>query len=240
MRTSDALYRLAAAAPALLSQTESLVGPSEEEQILERILASSRREGRSGARQWASRRVRVGLLLATFAAVATAVAVGSIGSGRRNPPATRSHRHLALSGARIELAGYRFRTPAGFKASTSSCAPASEETPARNGFVAAASADGGCVEAVALIAANSSAIPTAAQPVAVGSYQGWLVSQAPSGDTTLYVELPNAAGDQRAAYLVLFAQGLTQEQLIDVAESGLPTLPLRPTTTTQACTTNCG
>jgi hypothetical protein len=226
MRIRNELEVLAGAGQRLIADAESLVDAVEEGHILARILASDRPAVRAAGRR------RPAFLLAGVAVLVAAAAVASLEiSGGSRPTTKAGGLHGALSGAKIELAGYRFRTPAGFKPSTSSCAPASDETPVRNGFAAAASADGGCVEAAALIAANGSAIPADSRPVDVGAYQAWLVSQ-DTGESTLYVELPNATGDQRSAYLVLFARGLTQDQLIAVAESGLPTLPLRPTTTT--------
>ena len=231
MHATNELRRLAAAAPALLSQAESLVDGVEEDRILERILAVPR----PAERRRMGRTARAALA-AVGAAVVAAVTVVALG---HSPAATRTGGHrLALSGARIDLAGYRFRTPAGFKASSTACEHASLETPVRNGFAAAASADGGCVEAAVLVAPSSlvgGAIPAAAQPVDVDRHQSYYAAGAPEADeATLYVELPNATGDHRLAYLVLIARGLTEDQLVAVAESGLPALPLRPTTTTRS------
>jgi hypothetical protein len=232
MRSRNDLERLAVAGRPLLIQADSLVDGVEQDRILERIFASDR------SARAVHRYGRAALVLAGVAVFAAAGAAAALEIGHGNGPVTapNGHHEVALSGARIELAGYRFRTPAGFKASTSSCAPASNETPVRNGFAAAASAAGGCVEAAFLIGESQvlgGAIPAAAEPVDVGSYRGHYAAGAPEADaSTLYVELPNATGDQRFAYLVLIAHGLTEDQLVAVAESGLPTVPLRPTTTT--------
>ncbi len=91
-------------------------------------------------------------------------------------------------------------------------------------FGAAASADGGCVEAFFLVPGSASApTPTpVGQAVEVGSYQGYYDSEGDSG-ATLYVELPQAsAGGSAPVILALYGQGLTEDQLIAVAESGLP------------------
>lgn len=226
MRTSNALNRLSAAAPALLSRPESVVGPVEEDRILAGIFAAG-----PGAERPTAHRAGPVLL---FAGAAVAVAaIGIVASGvvsRSTPPATRvgGGRHVVLSGPRIQLAGYRFRTPAGFKRSSGSCMPAAtagKPTTVLNGFAAAASADGGCVEAAYLIAPSGlqgGPIPGDAQPVAVGPYEGYFVSQSVDGGSALYVGLPKAGGDQSIVYLVLLARDLTEGQLIAVAESGLP------------------
>jgi hypothetical protein len=231
MRTRNALARLAVAGRPLLAEADSLVDAGEEDRILEQILGSDR------PAVHAARRRRMTLVLVGLAVLVAAGTVASIEAGHGNRAVTgrAGHHHLALKGARIELAGYKFRTPTGFKASSTPCGTAqsySNAHPVLNGFVAAASADGGCVEAAYLLGGNQADIPSDAVPADVGNYHGYFVSQGSSTASTLYVELPNAAGDGRLAYLVLFAKGLTQDQLIAVAESGLPTLPLRPTTTT--------
>jgi hypothetical protein len=229
MRTRNELERLAAAGRPLLSEADALVDAGEEEWILERILAFDR------AAATVHRRRRAVLVLAGVAVLAAVSAVASIELGRGDAPSTGppAHHHLALSGSRIQLAGYRFKTPAGFKHSAGACMPAPDANnprPGSDGFAAAASADGGCVEAVLLIRAG--AAPAGAEPVDVGGYHGWYVSPGSSAQSALYVEVPNATGDGHPAYLELYAKRLTKDQLVAVAQSGLATLPLRPTTTT--------
>ena len=227
MRTSNALERLSAAVPARLSQPESVVGEDDEAQILARILAT----GRPGMESPRTRRTRPLVLLAAAAAAVAMIAIVSTGLlSRSSSPAAGVGRsgHVVLSGPRIQLAGYRFRTPAGFKPSSASCMPAAtagRPTAVLNGFAAAASADGGCVEAAYLIAPStlqSSPIPGSAQPVAVGSYQGYFISQSVDGRSALYVALPKAGGDRNIVYLVLLGRDLTEDNLIAVAQSGLP------------------
>ena len=138
------------------------------------------------------------------------------------------------------MAGYHFRTPSGFKTSKASCDTVLAQLRAdgalgrsgpvtvMNGFKAAASADGGCVEVFIEIPGSPSA-PTPSPPpgeaVDVGSYQGYYDSQE-GGGANLYVELPKAGGDAaHPIFLVLYAQGLTEDQLIAVAQSGLPGSP---------------
>ncbi len=71
-------------------------------------------------------------------------------------------------------------------------------------------------------------IPTpAGQPVDVGSYQGYYEAQGvgearpASYDVRRGVVRLELPGQAMSTYLVLFAQGLTEDQLIAVAESGL-------------------
>ena len=216
MRTDNELERLTAAEPELLGQAESLVDASEQEQILDRILASGR--PRAAGRSRVNRRRRTALLLVGAALAAAVVAVASIGHGSQ--PASLSHgpHRFALSGATIKLAGYRFRTPAGFSRSATACA--ASPSAAGDGFAAAASADGGCVEAFYLISTSGPAISPGATPVGVGSHQGYVVAQDGSDKSTLYVVLPGAGKYWQA--LLLSSEGLTEDQLIAVVLSGLP------------------
>ena len=237
MRTRNELERLTAASRPLLAEAESLVDASEEERILEQVLAFDR------AAAAVHRRRRAALVLALVGLFAAAGIVAAIEVGRGNAPLSRPsghHHQLALSGSKIQLAGYKFRTPAGFRPATSSCisAPvASRPRPGIDGFAAAASADGGCVELVYLVAADwlqaHGLMPDAADAVDVGQYKGYFVPPQASGkQSTLYVNLPGADGT-RVVFLVLLSRGVTEAQLIAVAESGLPTLPpMGPTATT--------
>jgi hypothetical protein len=239
MRTRNALERLAAAGRPLFAEADVLVDEAEEERVLERILASSRAQ----ARPWTTRRLRPALLAgaAVLAALVAAAASGVFTDSESALPRSGGQRHpVALSGARIQLAGYRFRTPAGFKAASRSCIStplANRPRPAIDGFAAAASADGACVEGVYFVAADwlqaHGLMPDASDAVDIGDYHGYFVPPQDSGDkSTLYVNLPNADGP-RVVYLVLYARGVTKDQLIAIAESGLPTVPpAGPTPTT--------
>jgi len=239
MRTRNELERLAAAGRGLLAEAESLVDAGEEEQILERVLAFDRSAAATHRRRRAGLVLVLGLI-AVLAAAGTVAAMEVGGGSSQSSRPTGHHHQLALSGSRIQLAGYKFSTPAGFKPSTRSCisAPvANKPRPAIDGFAAAASADGGCVELVYLVAADwlqaHGLMPSAADAVDVGRYQGYFVPPQASGkQSTLYVNLPGADG-KRVVFLVLLSRGLTEAQLIAVAESGLPTLPpMGPTATT--------
>jgi hypothetical protein len=215
MRTRNALERLAAVAP-----TEPLLDAGKEDRILQRILASDRHISRQ--------KRPVAVVLVAAVAVGAAIVAYATHGHTTSPPATIHH--ATLNGARIEAAGYRFTTPAGFKSSDASCegatSPGGPETPA-HAMRSAASADGGCVEALYLIAGSPTA-PTPSmtgQPVDVGPFQGYYDAQGDSG-ATLYVELPQAsAGGAAPIFLALYAQGLTEDQMIAVAESGLPASP---------------
>lgn len=208
MRTHNALTRLAAAAP----HGESPVDLGEEERILERILAVPRV---TVPRR--SRRRRLAVVLVGVAVLAAALATIELVQGGGS---AASSRH-GLTGATISLAGYHFRTPAGFQDSSSSCGPSATDR-----FSAAASADGGCVEAFFLISTRGSAVPAGATPVDVGAYQGYLVAPDSSRRTTLYVELPIPGGaDIKWQAVLLESQGLTSDQLVAIAKSGLPATP---------------
>lgn len=227
MRTRNSLERLAAAGLPLHAQAEALIGAGDEDVILERIIATDRPTSRFARR----RPLMLALVAVVVLAAVAVVAALATGNGYRSSIGPAGHHHpLALSGAKIEIAGYHFRTPAGFTASNTACAPGetnSESTRFRNGFSAAASADGGCVEAAYVITGND-AIPTPGlaevAPVAVGNLGGYYVPGDSPGESTLYVALPKPASPYVAnpVYLVLFAQGLTEDQLIAVAQSGLP------------------
>jgi hypothetical protein len=225
MRTHNALARLAAAGALLHAQADSLLGPAEEELILERIVASDRRA------HAAPRRLRAVLVLVGVALVAAAATVASLelGGGGAAAPRTAGHHHLALTGPRIELAGYHFRTPAGFEDSNSPCTPSATAR-----FSAAASADGGCVEAFFMLNTGKYAIVPDAKPVEVAGTPGFLVSSQQS--LTLYAPLPQMG--EYFPYLMLVGKGLTADQLVAIAESGLPAHPGPGITTT--CTENCG
>jgi hypothetical protein len=234
MRTRDELERLAAASGPLLAEADSLVSATDEERILERVLAFDRVAAAT------HRRRRAGLVL--VAVLAAGGIFASLEVGRGGSPSGRpGHpRQLALSGSSIQLAGYKFRTPAGFKPSSHSCIStpvANRPRPSIDGFAAAASANGGCVELVYLVAADwlqaHGLMPNATDAVDVGRYKGYFVPPQASGkESTLFVNLPGADG-RRVVFLVLLSRGLTEAQLIAVAESGLPTLPpTGPTATT--------
>ena len=207
MRSHDALTQLAAAVP----RTEPPLAPGEEDRIFERILASPRVTVASRPRP---RRLTVALsvLAVLLAAVASIELVQGSGSTAK--------RGDGLTGATISLAGYRFRTPAGFQESSSSCGPSATER-----FSAAASAQGGCVEAFFLISTKGSAVPAGATPVDVGAYQGYLAAAAPPQPMTLYVVLPPLQGEFNWQAVLLQSQGLTSDQLVAVAKSGLPATP---------------
>jgi hypothetical protein len=243
MRSRDPLERLAAAGRPLHAQADALVGAEEENRILAGILASDRRPAPRAHRRRRAALVLVGVAVLAAAGVVASLEVGG-GGGSSSPTGRTGHHRVVLSGARIELAGYHFRTPAGFAARNGACpgvdfagngssiGPSGSGT---NGFAAAASADGGCLGAF-FVAGGYVKIPDGARPVDVGKYQGYLVAPDSSGARALYVRLPQMG--EYSPYLALFARGLTSEQLIAVAQSGLPANPGPGITTT--CTANCG
>lgn len=209
MRTRSSLERLADAGRPVLAQADALVDDTEEDRILARILES----GRSTT---AKRRRPLALVLVAAALIAAAIAAVAAGVfGRSTSPAAKSggNHAVALTGPRIALAGYHFRTPSGFEDSNAPC-----EGGATGGFSAAASADGGCLEAFFMLNTGKYAIAPDAQPIQVAGTQGFLVTG--SDSLTLYAPLPRE-GDY-SPYLMLVGKGLTADQLVAIAESGLP------------------
>ena len=208
MRARNALNRLAAVAPS----AEPVLDAVEEDRILARIFASDRPAARLAGRR------RLTLALAGVAVVVAGIALASVELPQHSGAARAG---LRLTGAPISLAGFHFRTPAGYQDSSSSCGASVTDR-----FDAAASANGGCVEVFYMISTNGSGVPAGATPVDVGAYQGYAVSPDANGQTTLYVELPTVAGaDFDWQAVVFFSQGLTVDQLVAVAESGLPATP---------------
>ncbi len=223
MRTRNALERLGVAGQPLLAEADSMIGAAEEEQILARIVATSRPVAR--------RRRPISLVLVSALVIGAALAALVIHG--RVAPSGGDHK-VALTGVSIQLAGYHFRTPAGFKATADLQCGDQGPNPTVNGFTAAASAAGGCVGVAFMrsgTATGLTATPTG-QSVAVGSYRGYYDAQSPN-ESSLYVALPKDNSSAPApAYLVLFATGLSEDQLIAVAESGLSDIPFAPTSTT--------
>lgn len=125
---------------------------------------------------------------------------------------------------RFQLAGYSLSLPTGYHAVSQNC-PAltlpqdvnvGVRTLGQSPYAAAASATGACIEVI--VAAGSLATPpTGAQLVQVGPYQGYLVTN--PDNIELYVGLPAAEGQHA---LILYASGMSPDDLIAVAESGLP------------------
>ncbi|HUJ56466.1 MAG TPA: hypothetical protein VLW49_10830 [Gaiellaceae bacterium] len=223
MRARNELERLSEAGRPLLADADSLVDDGERDRILTRILASPR----STARRRIPRR-RLPLAIVGAAALAAAVAVVSTGAFRRpsstGPTASGHHHSVALSGTRLELAGYHFRTPAGYTSSDTCPLPATSTPGSPDTVVqsmqAAASADGGCVRVAILD--RSWTVPPEAQPIGVGAYDGFLVAPQNIPEETLFVQIPAAQG---VRYLVVAGQGLSVAQLVAIAESGLPAAP---------------
>lgn len=221
MRSLNAIERLSDAGRPLLAGAEALVDSGEEEQILERIIASERAHVH-----------RRGPIVIATALVATAViggAVAALVAHRHAAPVENvrgGHHHVALTGRRIRLAGYHFKTPAGFAASKESCMSTAGGGDA---FAAAAAADGACVEAAFIVGADwlesHDPIPESATAVDVGDYSGYyLPANGSSDESRLYAALPHAYA-QQVTYVLLVAHGVPEDELIAIAASGLPTLP---------------
>jgi hypothetical protein len=196
----------------------------------------SRRVALGAAASLAAAAVVIGLLIAT--------PNGRTAAG--HPSAGRSETStLPLSrGVTLRLAGYDFALPAGFQTFDGQCSNASSARRKElkpHVWKSARASDGGCVEVEVVLAAGTAVVPpsAAAEPVLVGSYQGYLLTASPATNAvnptgeTLYVAIPSAQGD---SYLVLSAVDLTPAQLIAIAEAALPGSP----SSTTPCSNDCG
>ena len=185
-----------------------------------------------------SRRYLAGVAGAAAAALIVVGALAVAGGGDSHPTSgTHTAATVPAAGTTIRLAGYSFQLPAGYQMVGSDCAALPPGlTPTipvvgENSFAAAASTRGGCIEAL-LAAGDAATVPSGAQSVQVGPYQGFVIAGAPT-DVVLYVEIPPA---ERHHDLVLVASGLNADQVVAIAESGLPS-SIGPAT---PCTTGCG
>jgi hypothetical protein len=180
--------------------------------------------------------------------VALAAAVVVIGGGltfaasRHSPTAhgtiAKSHSRslLPLTGPTLRLANYSFKLPSGFVTVDSPCTavPSSNSGDPITGGRAAASADGGCLEAAYAVGPGT-APPTDAQPVQIGGYQAFLATTSATSET-LYVAIPAATGGGDEYLVVLTAVDLSASQLIAIATTAFSGFPISPT----PCSDNCG
>lgn len=248
MPTHTELERLAAARPAVLDRTDSVVDEAEESRILDQILLSASSSAASvntplSARSDHSFRIVV-RTISGVAAVALVIAVTVAVAGSNGHPLSDHRDHTlrvttpsSSTEPIMRVAGFRFKLPAGYKTVDSPCAASPSPIPGTpltviGGLAAAASADGGCIEAGLTGWALTVAVPQGVQSVKVGPYQGFL-SSSPTETVILYVAIPAADGTH---YLVLTSVGLSADQVVSVAKAGLPTA-LGPA---QSCEANCG
>lgn len=218
MRARNELDRLAVAGRPLHAEADALVSAGEVDFILKRILSADR------PASVGRKRPRAVFVLVGAVALAVAVATAAVMIGREG---SRNNSH-GLTGATIHLAGYRFKTPAGFTTSNSgSCylvidgfghPPGAQPPP--NAFSSAASADGGCVEAFGTGSPSGFVVPPNADPVEVDGYQGYVVH-----GELLLLFLWGTPLEPDGAYFALASKGVTEEQLIAIAQSGLPAKP---------------
>jgi hypothetical protein len=241
MRTHTELVRLAEARPAIVDFSEHVVDAAEEDLILGGILSSGYLTTEPTDYPLITRTYRQSRLALCGIAAAVALVLLLVGTGSlaregvhsqstTSAPSRGRSSSLQSTGPTVQLAGYKFTLPVGFKTVDSPCAPMPPSIPLEGNdpFAAAGSADGGCIE-VGLTAGTITGDP---QPVEVGPYQGFLTSDGTT-DVTLYVEMPTAAGKQ---YLMLTATGLSSSQIIAIAKAGLPSsiAPVPP------CVSACG
>jgi hypothetical protein len=208
---------------------------------------------------------RRGLLAGIAAAVVVVIGIGGVllatvtsssrpGQGpRQASPATRPV--VALTGGTIRLAAATMHLPAGFKAVPGACAPAPNGLGApisflNSSFAAAASANGGCIEAW-LADATTTVVPPEAVPVTITGYQGELYSNQSTGFSTLYVTIPadlyvnvvtaDGQPDPTATIdLVLTTNGLSANELESIAATGIPAQPAPFAPLGTSCPGGCG
>ncbi len=241
MRSRRALARLAAARPAVLSQTDSIVDSDEEDRILRRIIASDPRMSRPTAlparvatRHRASR---------LTGAVAVAVVIGLAAYGvfalvrtalpGPNPRVATAAKPKA-TGPTLRLAGYRFKLPAGFTTVRTPCAPVPKGlaalTPEERdtAFSSAVSTGNRC------IAAYLVAEPAGTSNKAIGAVENmgfqvtwngvvwpdpsYFAAQVPS-DVALSISFRAKSGNRE---VVFFAHGLSASEVLAIARTGLP------------------
>jgi hypothetical protein len=251
MLANKELDRLTRVRPEILDRTESVVDVAEEDVILRHILQDCRidraiiRVGPASSRPARSifrRSLGAAVACVVLAALITVATVSSTGDHRptvtspsQSTPSSATQ--TSLAGPTIQLAGYSFRLPAGFSASRSACTDLaralgpSTRMLGSDPFASAASSEGGCIEAV-LAAGPPATSSASATPVAVGPYKGFVVLVS-STATDLYVEIPAASAHHD---LILFGKGLSPEQLVAIARSGLP----KSIGKLQTCVADCG
>ncbi len=197
-------------------------------------------------RSWGRRRYLIGVASVAASAIVVVGALALFAGGGRSAPMhsfAGGHPDVTrpavgtqpVSGATIRLAGYSFKLPSGYEPVRSSCGVAWPNRGPKMGFAGATSyarsTDGGRVAAF-LAAGDAAQPPHGAQPVQVGLYKGYVVTGTRSG-VVLFVEIPAAEGDHA---LVVVANGLTPDQVVAIAESGLPSSIGAPT----PCNSGCG
>jgi hypothetical protein len=241
MRSRRALARLAAARPAVLSQTDGIVDSDEEDRILRRIIAAD--PGTSTPRALPGRVATRHRARRLTGAVAAAVTIGLAAYGvfalvRIALPGP--HRRVATAttpkstGPTLRLAGYRFKLPADFATSRTPCAPAPKRFGAlipegRNAaFSSAVSAGGRCIEAYLIAeparpasedlrATDNLAFPL----VLYGSVwpdSGYVAARDPS-EVALSLNFRAKSGDNEVIFV---AHGLSASEVLAIARTGLP------------------
>jgi hypothetical protein len=178
-----------------------------------------------------ARRYVAGVGGAAAAALVLVVTFAATSGGGHSPIAqstSTTHQRETGPAARttMRLASYSFQLPAGYQTIASQCAvlppgvtstiPAAIPLAGQNALAAAASTNGGCIEA--LLAAGPAIIPTGAKTVHVGPYQGYLTSGT-ANHVVLYVAMPAARGHHD---LILVTRGLSADQVVAIADSSLP------------------
>jgi hypothetical protein len=135
-------------------------------------------------------------------------------------PSGAAHRsgHPANSIRTVHLAGYTLKLPVSSQASTVPCAPSPPPTPGLPETVTQAGGvftplDGGCLHTDI----GGPAVPSGAQPVTVGTYYGYAVSDPAESTITVYVDFSTT----HTAVFTATDTGLTEQQLIDIAANGL-------------------
>lgn len=212
--TDDTLARLREICPVTLEDTHLFLDDVGQRHVLEWVV---RQPGLTAPLpSQSSRRLKPRPAAIAAAAALGAAALGLVAvvaGGNPSMPTTR------LRAAHLRLAGHRFTLPRGYSLTAAdTCAPAAigdgQPLTVIQGMAVAASGVGGCLRAETVD--GTVQIPAGAQPVTVGSAQGY--ESVSSNSTTLYVAVPSAAPD----YLVLVGTGTSPSQLVAIAATAFP------------------
>jgi hypothetical protein len=172
------------------------------------------------------RPMAAGAGLAVAALAAGGGAYLAEGTAGVSTPDRSSATAAQAAGASIQLDGYTFKLPVGFKATGQHCtAPGHGGTPVAGSarFAAGAAAHGGCVEV--LLLTRPLPVPGDATPVKVGPYQGYLQASPsalrhPILRLAIYGKFP---GTNSTSELIVSAKNLSESQVINIAARALST-----------------
>lgn len=169
------------------------------------------RDYRPRSRDW--RAATAGMAIAATTAVTGGYLAWVFADGTNHPPTTSAKQ----ASATIQLDGYRFALPAGFKATAAPCGQRLPGMPAPGSsrFAAGAAAHGGCVEAVLSTQADP---PAASSTLTIGRHLAFVSAGQPTAAIELYVDIHS---DSSYRWLVIAATDLSQRQVVTIAAKAL-------------------